>query len=107
NLTDVPAFEIDFMKNVPTTWDDTRFIAGYPGKYVVIARRHGETWYVAGVNAEDKALKLTLDVSMLGNKQVTLISDKVDSTTFHANAQIDKTGKVTVTIQPNGGIVIF
>lgn len=107
NLTDVPAFEIDFMKNVPTTWDDTRFIAGYPGKYVVIARRHGETWYVAGVNAEDKALKLTLDVSMLGNKQVTLISDKVDGTTFHSNAQIDKTGKVAVTIQPNGGIVIF
>lgn len=107
NLTDVPAFEIDFMKNVPTTWDGTRFIAGYPGKYVVIARRHGETWYVAGVNAEDKALKLTLDVSMLGNKQVTLISDKVDGTPFHSNAQIDKTGKVAVTIQPNGGIVIF
>jgi len=107
NLTDVPAFEIDFMKNVPTTWDETRFIKGYPGKYVVIARKHAGAWYVAGVNAEDKALKLTLDVSMLGDKQVTLISDKADGTTFQSDAQIDKTGQVAVTIQPKGGIVIF
>ncbi|NGM65017.1 glycoside hydrolase family 97 protein [Sphingobacterium sp. SGR-19] len=107
NLTDVPAFEIDFMKNVPTTWDEIRFIKGYPGKYVVIARRHGEAWYVAGVNAEDKALKLTLDVSMLGNKQVTLISDEADGTTLQSDAQIDKTGKVAVTIQPKGGVIIF
>lgn len=107
NLTDAPAFEIDFMKNVPTTWDDTRFIAGYPGKYAVVARRHGETWYVAGVNAEDKALKLTLDVSMLEDKQVTLISDKADGTPVQSDAQIDKTGKVAVTIQPKGGVIIF
>ncbi len=107
NLTDVPAFEIDFMKKVPTTWDETKFIAGYPGKYAVVARRHGEAWYVAGVNAEDKALKLMLDVSMLGDKQVTLISDKTDGTTLQSDAQIDKTGQVAVTIQPKGGIVIF
>ena len=107
NLTDLPAFEIDFMKNVPTTWDETRFIKGYPGKYVVIARKYAGAWYVAGVNAEDKALKLTLDVSMLGDKQVTLISDKADGTTFQSDAQIDKTGQVAVTIQPKGGIVIF
>ena len=44
NLTDAPAVAIDFMKNVPTTWDDTKYIAGEPGKYVVIARRHGDTW---------------------------------------------------------------
>src|SRR5699024_2129413 len=107
NLTDVPAFEIDFMKNVPTTWDDTRFIAGYPGKYVVIARRHGELWYVVGVNAEDRVLMLTLDVSMLANGQVTLISDKADGTTLQSDVQVDKAGKVVVTIQPKGGIVIF
>ena len=47
NLTDAPSWAIDFMKNVPTTWDDVRFIDGYPGKYVVLARRHGNDWYYA------------------------------------------------------------
>lgn len=45
NLTGVPAFEIDFMKQVPT-WDETVFVDGYPGKYVAIARRQGNKWYV-------------------------------------------------------------
>lgn len=39
NLTDAPQVCLDFMKQVPTTWDETRFIDGYPGKYVVLARR--------------------------------------------------------------------
>ena len=43
NLTDVPAFEIEFMKKVPTTWDETVYIDGYPGKYIVLARRNGTT----------------------------------------------------------------
>ena len=75
NLTDVPSFEIDFMKQVPTTWDETRYIDGSPGKYVVIARRHGNTWYVAGVNAEKNALKLKLNLPMLSNHNVCLYSD--------------------------------
>ena len=52
NLTDVPTFELDFLKKVPTTWDETIFIDGYPGKYVVLARRHKDQWFVSGVNAE-------------------------------------------------------
>ncbi len=43
NLKDVSPVCMDYMKAVPTTWDETRFIDGYPGKYVVLARRHGDT----------------------------------------------------------------
>src|SRR5699024_8818816 len=107
NLTDVPAFEIDFMKNVPTTWDETRFIKGYPGKYVVIARRHGKQWYISGVNAEDSVVKLKIDVSMMGREEVTLITDKTDGTTYQSNVKTDKKGEIEVIIQPKGGIVIF
>ena len=58
NLTDAPAVCLDFMKQIPTTWDETRYIDGYPGKYCVLARRHGDTWYVAGINAGSEPLKL-------------------------------------------------
>lgn len=60
NLTDAPAEAIAFMKAVPTTWDETRYIDGYPGKYAVIARRNGDTWYVAGVNAMETPVTVSL-----------------------------------------------
>lgn len=60
NLTDAPAEAIEFMKAVPTTWDETRYIDGYPGKYAIIARRNGDTWYVAGVNAMETPVTVSL-----------------------------------------------
>lgn len=47
NLTEQPEFILDFMKKVPTVWDETRFIDGYPGKYCAVARRYGNQWYIA------------------------------------------------------------
>src|SRR5690606_39015242 len=75
NLTEAPAFELDFMRNLPTTWDETLFIDGYPGKYSVVARRHGEQWYVAGVNAEQTAKELKLELPMLAGKTVKMYND--------------------------------
>ena len=79
NLTDVPAFEIDFMKHVPTTWNETVFIDGYPGKYCVLARRHKDQWYVVGVNAQKEAIKLNVNLPMWAGKDVKLYSDNKKS----------------------------
>ena len=51
NLEDAPEVCLDFLREVPTTWDETRFIDGYPGEHVALARRKGNTWYVAAINA--------------------------------------------------------
>ncbi len=106
NLTDVPAFEIDFMKEVPTTWDETLYIDGTPGKYAVIGRRHADKWYVVGVNAEDKAMKLKLDLPMFANQKVRLYGDDNKLESFLKEVQVKKNGTVEVTIQPKGGVVI-
>ena len=58
NLTDAPQLCLDFVKEVPTTWDETRYIAGFPGENVVLARRNGDKWYVAAVNAIDTPLEI-------------------------------------------------
>lgn len=70
NLTDAPADCIAFMKTVPTTWDETRFLAGCPGKYVVLARRHGTTWYVAGIANED--VTCAVDLAFAGGAKETI-----------------------------------
>lgn len=106
NLVDVPAFELDFLKNIPTTWDETVFIDGYPGKYSVVARRHGQKWYVAGTNAEKTAKELKLKLPMLAGQTITMYNDKADKVTYTASVKVSKNGELSITIQPNGGFVL-
>lgn len=106
NLTDVPKFQLDFMKDIPTLWDETVFIDGYPGKYSVIARRHQDQWYVAGVNAEKTVKKLTLHLPMLAGKTVEFINDDQSGITFTKQVSINKNGSYQIEIQSNGGFVL-
>jgi len=107
NLTDAPAWAIDFMKNVPTTWDETRFIDGYPGKYIVMARRHGDVWYISGINADKKPVKLEIAIpESIRNAPLALYSDNTDLAGSMKPCRPDKKGKVKVTIPQNGGFVI-
>lgn len=106
NLTDVPAFEIDLIKKMPTTWDETVFIDGYPGKYIVIARRHGDQWFVAGVSAEKQALTLKIKLPMLAGKKLGLYADDESRKTFNKEIGISKSGEVKIDIQPRGGFVL-
>lgn len=106
NLSEVPSFELDFLKKMPTTWDETRFIDGFPGKYVVLARRHGNQWYIAGINAQKEPLRLTLDLSMLTDKQPDFYVDDKHGKPIMTTLKIDKQGHAKVTIQPNGGVII-
>ena len=106
NLTDVPAFEIDFMKQIPTTWDETVFVDGYPGKYSIVARRHADKWYVAGVNATKEALTLNLSLPMLAGEKSRIYNDDKNKIPFTQEITIDKKGDYTITIQPSGGFVI-
>ena len=78
NLTDAPAWALDFMKQVPTTWEDIRFIDGYPGKYVVLARKSQQgKWYLTAINGTKETLKLRLPVDMFAVGQtVNVYSDK-------------------------------
>lgn len=61
NMEDAPAWAVDFMKQVPTNWDETRFIDGYPGKYCIMARRAGNKWYVVGITSDGTPLQKKID----------------------------------------------
>lgn len=105
NLKDVPAVCMDFMKRVPTTWDETRFVDGYPGKYVVLARRQGDTWYLAAVNAGKEPLKLKLDLEMFAGKTVALYKDDKKGEPELTSLKVKENGKVQLEIRPQGGIL--
>ena len=107
NLTDAPSWAIDFMKEVPTAWDEVRFIDGYPGKYVILARRHGDKWYIAGVNAQKETLKLKVNLPMFSNgEKVRLFSDDKALQGGVKQIEIGKKQELQLAIPCNGGVLI-
>ena len=107
NLTDAPAWAIDFMKEVPTLWDEVRYIDGYPGKYVIMARRTGDKWYVVGVNAQKEPLKLKIKLPMFAaGETIQYYSDDKDLNGSVKPLKMNKKQEVTLTIPCNGGIVL-
>lgn len=113
NLTELEQFELDFLKAVPTTWDETRFIDGYPGKLAIIARRHSNDWYVAGLNGEYVSKTITIDLPMFAGQEVTYYTDLAPKkgstahlTPVKKTLKVDKNGKAKVQLQSLGGIII-
>ena len=108
NLNELPEFELDFLHGLPTTWEETRFIDGYPGRYVVLARKDtDDQWHVAGLNALKEPLTLTLDLPMFApGETLRYYVDEKDGSPTVTTLKIDKKGRAKVTIQPNGGFII-
>jgi len=108
NLTEQPAFEIDFMRQVPTQWDETRFIDGYPGKYIVLARRSGDRWYVCALNGQKQVQNVKVELPMLAGKQVNWLSDGPDGNSPSARqVTLDKRGTLRADIPGECAVVLY
>ncbi|WP_347052225.1 glycoside hydrolase family 97 protein [Flavobacterium olei] len=107
NLNDAPEWAVNFMKEVPTTWDEVRFLEGYPGKYVLLARRTGSKWYIAGINAEKKTLKARVRLDMFGlGTEVKSYTDDKNLKGKVTKLKIKKNQEVEISIPCNGGVLI-
>ena len=107
NLTDAPDWAVQFMKDVPTLWDEVKFIDGYPGRYAIIARKAGSKWYVAGINAQKEPVKIKLDLSAFFSKG-TAVTTYTDDAQLNGKMQDSKLKSLTipVTIPENGAFVV-
>ena len=91
----------DFFGQLPTAWDETRYVSGYPGESVVLARRQGTTWYVAGINGTDSERTLAVPLGFVKGKNITLFADGDPW-------MISRPGKLPkqITCKPRGGFVM-
>ena len=101
-MAKMPDYVVTYLKDIPTLWDESKLLAGYPGKDVVMARRKGDTWFITGLNGEDKAKDITLDLSFL-KKDGYMITD--GNKTLFEDSTV-KPGKTTITLKPYGGFVM-
>ena len=112
NIDQMPAEVFHYLKEVPTVWDETRFLAGYPGKDCVVARRTGTTWYIAGINGENVAKTLSFDTKsfLKKNSKGILIEDKPDSNNSVVCSDLllpDSASVVNRKVIGNGGFVLI
>ena len=92
-----------FLGTLPAAWDETRLITGYPGKHVVLARRSGNTWYVAGINGTDEPLVLQVPLAAhLSGGHVTSFADRGEQ---GWNISTLKKLPESVALLPRGGFV--
>lgn len=104
-MAGVPAFVKQLLQTLPRRWDDVHFVDGLPGRFVVIARRAGNTWYVAGQNAGHSDAALTLDLALLDGRRGRLITDGPASSRELIQQDIVAGPATAVRIKPRGGFV--
>jgi len=103
---ELPEYVKYFLKQVPAAWDETKFISGYPGKQVILARRKGDTWYIGGINGENVPTTIEFFLPFLTNKNryVNLIVDGDDSKSFLQQSEVcNNKSKIKVNLLANGG----
>ena len=108
-MAKMPQYVQALMKDIPSVWEDSKFLAGEPGKFVVMARKGGGKWYVAGINANDQAQSITLDWKGLGWPKTSgqLVTDGDGShPAFVQNTVTPNNGALEITIKPKGGFVL-
>jgi len=111
NLDGMKTYVKDFLKEVPTSWQETKFLDGYPSQYFAVARRSGNKWYAAAINGKKETVDLELDLPMFAGKTVTMLydskkkGDKIPEPMMK-QVKVDKNGKLKVSLQPLCGIVL-
>jgi hypothetical protein len=104
-MAKMPVYVKQFLTSLPTTFTDTKFIDGYPGQFVILARKSDHKWILAGINAQDQSLSTALDLSFIKGKTMHLITDgEGDSLLQEKNLKFDKTLKLD--IKSKGGFVL-
>ncbi len=109
-LRTLPEDYLAFFRELENVWDETRFVTGYPGRDMVLARRHGKKWYVAGINGEDQATTLALDLSFLDRPVIEglLLYDGEDADGFASKrVRYDGTAPVEMDLKPRGGFTLI
>jgi hypothetical protein len=106
-MAHMPAYVKEFLRQLPTGWDDVKFIDGFPGEYVVLARKSGNKWYIAGINAtnEEKTVALNL-AAFKGKKAMGFVNSKGDNFIDQKDLVVKPGQPENITLGAHDGFVL-
>lgn len=106
DMAKMPGYIKQYIKEIPVLWDSSKFVDGYPGKLVIIARKTGNTWFVAGINGENVEKNIKIDLSFIDSTEGEYISDVTNRETKMSSVKLSEEKKVDVHFLPYGGFVM-
>jgi alpha-glucosidase len=99
----------DILKQYESTWDETKFIDGYPGDFVCMARRKGAKWFIAGINAgQERTLRIPLDFIGNGTFNMDVCEDKPGEEMTNINIRketVSNSDTFSIKMSSNGGFI--
>ncbi len=108
-LFEKDAIALNYLSQVPVTWDETIPLDGKIGQYVVVARRSGNDWYVAGLNSgKERNYSVNLDFLPGGSYAIEMISDGISAEELNYSKYVLKENNRSVNIKAKaaGGFVL-
>jgi hypothetical protein len=102
-----PTYVQEFLGDVPAAWDEIRFLDGYPGQYVVLARRSGDTWYIGGINGASEPRTVEISLPFVdGPMSGSLITDGENNRSVERRTVSVTSGdSLIVRLRGQGGVV--
>ncbi|WCJ60650.1 glycoside hydrolase family 97 N-terminal domain-containing protein [Fontisphaera persica] len=99
---------VDFLKQLPSTWDETRFLEGYPETHIGLARRKGQTWYVGGMTVQPRMAQVSLSfLDKPLNYRAEIYRDGTSRTNLILETQtVNSASRLEIPMQQNGGFAI-
>jgi alpha-glucosidase len=103
----LPEYARKLLRQLPVCWDETRYLAGYPGRDVILARRKGDLWYIGGINGEPVEKDMTIDIRSLvpEGTELAIIRDGEGPAQLLAQSILSGKNSFTVHLEPFGGFV--
>ncbi|OQP67219.1 alpha-glucosidase [Niastella vici] len=106
-MAHMPVYVKNFLRQLPTNWDDVKFIDGFPGQYIVLARKAGNKWYITGINGTGEEKNLTLNLDGFKAKKATIFLNSKGNTFIDQQAIPVQPGKKQmVTLGSHDGFVM-
>lgn len=98
----LPAEAVEYLRELPTVWDETRYVAGYPGRYAALARRKGDRWWIAAINGQEEPVTFALPDEFDSLRWSTILDAGFNEVSGGEHAP-----GASVTLEPSGGVVMW
>jgi len=101
-----PDFIREDMSTIPENWDEVKFIDGFPGQFVVLARKKGDRWYIAGINGEDTVRTIVLNLPFISSTSRGILIGDSENKEDMTKVDVNFSKPISITMHPYGGFVL-
>ena len=97
----------EMIKDVPSNWDEIRFIDGMPASHIIIARRKGQDWFIGGMTDTPRTANIPLDFLADGKEYNALIfRDETHTTMLKETQTVTKASNLSFELLERGGFAV-